>query len=154
MAGDRDPAQLAAVPVDELCIGRLGDRRDGAAVVGEISDLRAGRPGVGGHRDCTELRAGVPGEHGLQAVVEMDQDEVAGRNAARRQARREPADRLVEHPVAQRLPGALERLPDQERMVAPGARPRRHQPAQIDSGKRAHIGVVHQRTSRDAGQAE
>ena len=59
---------------------------------GEIFHFRRRRAGVGGHRNGAEFDAGKPGQHGLDAIVEMDQDILAGLDAARGKARR-PARR-------------------------------------------------------------
>jgi len=143
-----DPAQRLAMGGDEFRIRRLGDRRDRSAVLGEILHLGSGRSRVGGDRNGAEFRAGIPGEDRLRAVVKMDEDEVASPDAARRKACGEPADALVEGAVGERLAGALERRPEEERMVAPRARPRLDEPRHIDAAERAHIGRVGSRHSK------
>ena len=118
MRDHRDPAQAAAMGRDQFGISRLGDRGDRAAMAGEIFHLGGRRAGVGGDRDGAEFDAGKPGQHGLDAIVEMDQDIFAGLDAAFDQARGQRADAVVKFAVRPAPRRRLERRPDQERMVA------------------------------------
>jgi hypothetical protein len=113
------PAQVFAIGGNQLSIGGLGDRCDRAAMVGEIFHLGGSRAGVGGHRDRAELDTGKPGEHRLDAIVEMDQHEIARLDAAFDQPRSERTDPLMKFAVAPFVRRRVERRPDQKRMVAP-----------------------------------
>ncbi len=113
------PAQVPAMRRDHLRIGRLRDRSDRAAMIGEILHFRRCRAGVGGHRDGAELDAGEPGEHRLDAVVEMNQDEFTRLDAALGEAGGKRADMGVKFAVGPWSCRCIERRPDQERMLTP-----------------------------------
>ena len=129
--------RLAAMRRDHFGIGRLGDRGHRAAMTGEIFHLRRRRAGVGGHRNGAELDAGEPGQHGLDAVVEMDQHIFAGLDAARDEPRGQRADPLVKFAVRPAPRRRVERRPDQERMVAPRLGPHPQQPRHVEPCERS-----------------
>ena len=105
---------------DHFGIGRLGDRGNRAAMAGEIFHFGGRRAGVGGDRNGAEFDAGKPGQHRLDAIVEMDQHELAGLDAALGKARGERADPIVKFAVAPDPRRRIERRPDQKRMIAAG----------------------------------
>ena len=103
-------------------IGWLRDRGHRAAMIGKIFHLRRRRAGVGGHRNGAEFDAGKPGQHGLDAIVEMDQQIFARLDAARRKPGGKRADAVVKFAVTPDPRRRIERRPDQERVIAAGSR--------------------------------
>ena len=83
---------------DHLGISGLGDRGNRAAVTGKILHLGGRGAGIGGDRDGAEFDTGEPGQHRLDAIVEMDQDILAGLYAAPGEARGERADAVADSP--------------------------------------------------------
>ena len=113
-----NPAQVLAVRGDHLGISGLGDGGDRAAMARKIFHLRGRRAGVGGDRDRAEFDAGEPGQHRLDAVVQMNQHELARLDAAPAKAGGERADAVVKFAIAPCPRRRIERRPDQERMIA------------------------------------
>jgi len=120
VTGHRDPFQVARACIDHLGKARLRDRRDRAAMPSEIGELFGGRACIGGDRDGSGICAGKPSDEHFRAILEMDQDEITGFDAARAEARGAFADAMLEFGVGQPLALTFERLPNQESMT--GAR--------------------------------
>jgi hypothetical protein len=91
--GRDEPLQRGAGLGDEVGEAGLGDGRDALRLVHEVAHLGRDRAGVGRDADRADPRAGVPGQHHLGAVLRVDEDLVALRDAARDEPRGEP--RLV-----------------------------------------------------------
>ncbi|MGY4628288.1 hypothetical protein ACVWY3_006044 [Bradyrhizobium sp. USDA 4486] len=132
MRGHGHPADVAAIPRDDLRIGRLRDRGDRAAMIGEIFDLGRRRAGVGGDCDGAQLDTGKPGQHRLDAIVEVNEHIFARCHAALRQPRGERADPLVKLAIAPAPRRRIERRPDQERVIATYLRAQLEQPGHVE----------------------
>ena len=107
-------------------------------MVGKIFHLGCRRAGIGRHRDGAELGAGEPGQHGLDTVIEMDQHELAGLDAARRKARRQRADALEELAIIPDPRRRVERRPGQKGMIAPRLAAHPQQPRHIETCEGAY----------------
>ncbi len=86
-------------------------------MAGKIFHFRGRGAGVGGHCDGAELDAGKPGQNSLDAIIQMDQHELARLDAAFGEAGGERADAIVKFAVGPDSRRRIERRPDQERMV-------------------------------------
>jgi len=80
----------------------------------------------------TELDTGKPGQHGLDAIVEMDQHIFARLDAAFHKAGGKLADPLVKFTVGPASRRSLERRPDQEWMVAAALGAHPQQPRHVE----------------------
>ena len=141
--GHGDEAEILRGAIDEIGEFRLRDRGDRAAMIGEIGELVERRARIGRDRHGAEIGAGVPGDQRLQAIVEMDQHEIARPNSAFRHAGRKPHDLVVKRAIAQRLSAPLERLPDQERMIAPCSRANSDEFGDVEAVERMERRDVH-----------
>jgi hypothetical protein len=103
---------------------------------GKIFHFRRRGAGVGGDGDGAEFDAGEPGQHGLDAIVEMDQKIFTRLDAARRKTGRERADTVVKFAVGPDSRRRIERRPDQKGMIAAGSRPHLQEPRHVHSGER------------------
>ena len=133
--GHGDPAQILAGAADRGGEFRLGDRRDGAGMVGEIGHLVGGGARIGGHADGADLGAGEPGEQNLRAIVEMHQHAVAGPDSARGEAGGDAVDLMGEFAEGPDFARPVERLPDQPGLVGMAGRPGGDQRRNIEAGK-------------------
>ena len=133
--GHGDPAQILAGTADHDGEFRLGDRRHGAGMVGEIGHLVGRRARVGGHADCADLCAGEPGEENLRAVVEMHQHAVAGLDAPRCEPGGDAVDLMGEFGEGPNFARPVERLPHQPGLVGMAGRPGGDQRRNIEAGK-------------------
>ncbi len=127
----RDPTQVSAMRCDRLGIGRLGDRGNRAAMLRKIFHLRRRGAGVGGNRNGAEFDAGEPGQHGLDAIIQMDQQVFARPDAACLEPRGQRADALVKFAVSPDPRRRLERRPDQKRVIATGLAAHPQQPGHV-----------------------
>jgi hypothetical protein len=106
-------------------------------MTGKIFHLRRCRAGVGGHRNGAELDAGKPRQHGLDAIVQMDQHEFARPDAARDEACGQRADAFVKFAVSPNPRRRSEWCPDQEWMIAAGLGAHPQQPRHVHPGERS-----------------
>ena len=133
--GHGDPAQVPAGAADHGGEFRLGDRRHGAGMVGEIGHLVGSRAGVGGHADGADLGAGEPGEQDLRAIVQMHEDAVTRRDPACGEAGGDAVDLMGEFAEGPDFARPAERLPHQPGLVGMAGRPGGDQRRNIEAGK-------------------
>ena len=114
IATQRRSRLAAPTWLDEL---GLRDRGDALRVIDEPPDLGRGRSCVGGDGHRAQRRARQPREQHLGAVVGVDQDLVAELDPSVAQPGREVAGGGDELRVGPTRAVALERLPDQRRMI-------------------------------------
>ena len=123
---------------DDLGIGRLGDRGHRAAMIGKIFHLRRCGAGVGGDGNGAEFGAGEPGQDSLDAIIQMDQHEFAGLDAACVEPRSQRADALVKFAVIPDPRRRIERRPDQKWMIAAAFSAHPQQPRHVKAREWSH----------------
>src|SRR5260370_25340035 len=75
------PVQIGGAARDEFGESRLGDGAARAAVVGVVTQLVGHGPGVCRDGNRADRGARIPRDHELGAVLQMDENSVAGSNA-------------------------------------------------------------------------
>jgi hypothetical protein len=135
VARHRNPLQRLATARHQFGKFGLGDACHRAAVLRVITQFIGHGARIGRHRDRAHPGAGVPGQQGLGAVVQVDQDTVAGLDTALLQARSDAGDVGMELAVGPDLIRAVERRPDQERVIAPAAGALLDQPGHVHAAK-------------------
>ena len=138
-ARHRDPAQAFAAARHQLGKSRLGDRRHRADPVGVVAEVVGHGARIGGYRHRADPGAGIPGQQGFGAVVQVNKDEVAGGDTALLQSTRDAAHALQKLPVTPGLARAVERCPDQKRVVAPRLDALLEQARYVHSRKRMEL---------------